>query len=49
MEDHQLTVWEVANDIGISDGSAHAILTDYFGMCRVAAKFVPKPLPILRV
>jgi hypothetical protein len=44
MEDRRLTVREIANDIGISDGSAHAILTDDFGMRRVAAKFVPKLL-----
>jgi transposase len=44
MEDRQLTVRETANDIGISDGSAHEILTDDLGMRRVAAKFVPKLL-----
>jgi histone-lysine N-methyltransferase SETMAR len=44
MEDHRLTVQEIANDIVISDGSAHAILTDDLGMRRVAAKFVPKLL-----
>jgi hypothetical protein len=31
-EDCQLTVREIANDIGISDGSANAILTDDLGM-----------------
>jgi hypothetical protein len=44
MEDRRLTIQEIASDIGISDGSAHAILTDDFGMRRVAAKFVPKLL-----
>jgi hypothetical protein len=42
MEDRRLTVREIANDIGISYGSAHAILTDDLDMRRVAAKFVPK-------
>jgi hypothetical protein len=40
MEDRR----EIANNIGISDGSAHAILTDDLVMRRVAAKFVPKLL-----
>jgi hypothetical protein len=44
MEDCWLTVRETAIDIGISDGSAHTILTDDLGMCGVAAKFVPKLL-----
>jgi transposase len=44
MEDRQLTVREIANNIGISDGSVHTILTDDSGMRRVAAKFVPKLL-----
>jgi hypothetical protein len=44
MEDRRVTVQEIGDDIGISDGSAHAILTDDLGMCRVAAKFVPKLL-----
>jgi hypothetical protein len=44
MEDRRLTVREIANDIGISDSSAHAIFTDDLGMRRVAAKFVPKLL-----
>jgi histone-lysine N-methyltransferase SETMAR len=44
MEDCRLTIREIANDIGISDGSAYAILTDDLGMRRMAAKFVPKLL-----
>jgi hypothetical protein len=44
MEDRRLTVREIANNIGISDGSAHAILTDDLGMRREAAKCVPKLL-----
>jgi hypothetical protein len=35
---------EIADKVGISTGSAHSILTDDLHMCRVAAKFVPKPL-----
>jgi hypothetical protein len=38
------TIREIANNIGISNGSAHAILTDDLGMRRVATKFVPKLL-----
>jgi hypothetical protein len=44
MEDRRLTVREIAINIGISDGSAHAILTDDLGMRRVAAKCMPKLL-----
>lgn len=44
MENRRLTVWEIANDIEISDGSAHVILTDNLGMRRVATKYVPKLL-----
>jgi histone-lysine N-methyltransferase SETMAR len=44
MEYRRLTVREIANDNGISDGSAHAILTDDLGMRKVPAKFVPKLL-----
>jgi hypothetical protein len=49
MEDCRLTIREIANDIGISDGSAHTILRDDSGMRRMAAKFVPKAPPILHV
>lgn len=44
VEDRRLTVREIANDIGISEGSAHTILTEDLSMRRVAAKFVPKLL-----
>ena len=35
---------EVADDVGISIGSCHEILSNSLGMKRVAAKFVPKLL-----
>lgn len=42
--DRRLTVREVANELGISIGSCHSILSDELGMKRVAAKLVPKLL-----
>jgi hypothetical protein len=44
LEDRHLTVQEIADEIGISTGSAHSILTEDLHMCRVVAKFVPKLL-----
>ncbi|PNF42608.1 hypothetical protein B7P43_G01287 [Cryptotermes secundus] len=44
MEDRRLAIREVADEVGISRGSANTILTEDFGMRRVAAKFVPKLL-----
>ncbi|PNF15453.1 hypothetical protein B7P43_G17762, partial [Cryptotermes secundus] len=41
MEDCHLTIWEVADEVGISRGSAKMILTEDVGMQRVAAKFFP--------
>jgi AraC-like DNA-binding protein len=44
MEDRRLTIREIADEVGISTGSAHSILTEDLHMCRVVAKFVPKQL-----
>jgi hypothetical protein len=44
LEDCHLTVREIADEVGISIGSAHSIVTEDLCMCRVAAKFVPKLL-----
>jgi AraC-like DNA-binding protein len=44
-ENHRLTVKEVAEEVGISIGSCHTILTQDLGMHRVPAKFVPRLLP----
>lgn len=44
MENRRITIREVAEDVGISVGSCHAIFSDVLGMKRVAAKFVPKLL-----
>jgi hypothetical protein len=44
MKDHCLTVWEIADQVGTSRGSANTILTEDFGMRRVEAKFVRKLL-----
>jgi hypothetical protein len=44
MEDRRLTIQVVADEVGISRGSANTILTEDLGMRRVAAKFVPKLL-----
>lgn len=44
MEDRRLTIQEIANEVEISHGSAHAILTDALGIRRVAVEIVPKLL-----
>jgi hypothetical protein len=44
LEDHRLSVQEIADEVGISTGSAHSIVTEDLHMCRVVAKFVPKLL-----
>ena len=44
MENRQITIREVAEDVGISVGSCHAIFSDILDLKRVAAKFVPKLL-----
>ena len=44
LENRRITVREVAEDVGISIGSCHAIFSNNLGMRRVAAKFVPKLL-----
>ena len=44
MENRRITIREVAEDVGISVGSCHAIFSDILGLKRVATKFVPKLL-----
>lgn len=44
MKNRRITIREVAEDVGISTGSCHAIFSDVLGMKRVATKFVPKSL-----
>ncbi|GFS29193.1 protein GVQW3 [Nephila pilipes] len=44
MTDRRLTVREIAEEVGVSKDSAHAILREDLNMNRVAAKFVPKLL-----
>ncbi|KAJ4445099.1 hypothetical protein ANN_06898 [Periplaneta americana] len=44
MADRRLAVREIAEEVGVSKDSAHAILRDDLNMNRVAAKFVPKLL-----
>jgi predicted transcriptional regulator len=39
-----LTVQEIADEIGISTGSAHSILREDLHICRAVAKFVTKML-----
>ncbi|KAJ4433029.1 hypothetical protein ANN_15286 [Periplaneta americana] len=41
MADRRLTVREIAEEVGVSKDSAHAIFRDDLNMNRVAAKFVP--------
>jgi AraC-like DNA-binding protein len=44
LEDRRLTIREIADEVGISTGSAHSILTEDLHVCNVVAKFVPKLL-----
>ena len=44
LSNRRITIREVAEEIGISFGSCHAIFKDTLGLRRVAAKFVPKLL-----
>jgi hypothetical protein len=37
----RMTLWELEEEIGISTGSRHAILTQDLRMHQVSAKFVP--------
>jgi predicted transcriptional regulator len=39
-----LTVQEIADEVGISTGSAHSFVTEELHMCRVVAKCLPKLL-----
>ncbi|PNF25138.1 hypothetical protein B7P43_G01979 [Cryptotermes secundus] len=48
MEDSRITVRELVNEIGVSTGSVHSILTEDLGMRSVSAKFVPKLLTMER-
>ena len=40
MQDHHVTVQDLAEEVGISTGLVHSILTDFLAMRRVSAKFV---------
>lgn len=44
--DHRLTVCELAEEVGISIGSFHEILTENLHMRRVATKYVPQLLTL---
>jgi transposase len=44
LEDCRSTIREIADEVGISTGSAHSIVTEDLHMCRVVAKSVPKLL-----
>jgi histone-lysine N-methyltransferase SETMAR len=44
LEDHRLTIREIADEVGISIVSAHSIVPEDLHMCRLVAKFVPKLL-----
>jgi len=44
VQDHRVTVRELVEEVGISTGSVHSILTGDLAMRRVSAKFVPKLL-----
>jgi hypothetical protein len=42
MQDRCITVRELTDEVGVSIGSVHTILTADLGLRRVSAKFVPK-------
>ena len=42
LDNHRITIREVADDVGISFGSCQAIFTDVLGIKRATAKIVPK-------
>ena len=44
MEDCRLTLRKIVEEMGISRGSVHCILTEDLCMRRVSAKFIPKLL-----
>jgi len=44
MQDRRITVRELADEVGVSIGSVHTILTADLGLRRVSVKFVPKLL-----
>ena len=44
MEEHHLTLMEIVEEVRISRGSVHSILTEDLCMQRVLAKFIPKLL-----
>ena len=39
MENHCLILWEIGDELGISKDSAHVILAQYLGMCRISADY----------
>ncbi|XP_064119006.1 protein GVQW3-like [Macrobrachium nipponense] len=43
-DDRHITIKEITEEVGISTGSVHTILTEDLAMRRVSAKFVPKLL-----
>jgi hypothetical protein len=42
MQDHRITVRDLADEVGVSIGSVHTILTAHLGLRKVSTKFVPK-------
>ena len=44
LDNCRITIREIADDVDISFGSCHAIITDVLGMKSAAAKIVPKLL-----
>jgi hypothetical protein len=46
MQDRHVTVRELAEEVVISTGSVHSILTDVLAKRRVSVKFVPKLLTL---
>ena len=42
LDNRRITIREFSDELGLSFGSVHSILTDDMGTKRVSAKFVPK-------
>lgn len=43
-QDRRITVYEVANEVGFSHGTAFAILTQNIVLSKLSARWVPKAL-----
>jgi len=45
-QDRRRTIYDITEEVGIGYGTCQRVLTEEFGMNRVAAKFVPRILTV---